>query len=104
MVPVIAASFNLGAYTWLWIFACLLVLYRKSWKRALALVPFGAYFLTNLLGPVVKMRYHYPFIACAASSFLSAVDHVEGSRQPERRRFREYAGRWNIIDGGRIYG
>ena len=64
-VPVIAASFNLGAYTWLWIFACLLVLYRKSWKRALALVPFGAYFLTNLLGPVVKMRYHYPFIACA---------------------------------------
>lgn len=68
-VPVIAASFNLGVYTWLWLFACLLVLYRKSWKRALALVPFGAYFLTNLLGPVVKMRYHYPFIACAPLLF-----------------------------------
>ena len=25
---------------------------------------FTGYFLTNLLGPVVKMRYHYPFIAC----------------------------------------
>ena len=64
-VPVVAAAFNLGVYTWLWIFACLLAFYGKQWKRALVLVPFGAYFLTNLLGPVVKMRYHYPFIACA---------------------------------------
>ena len=64
-VPVISALFNLGAYTWLWLFACLLALYGKQWRRAWVLVPFGAYFLTNLLGPVVKMRYHYPFIACA---------------------------------------
>ena len=64
-VPVAAATFNLGAYTWLWIFACLLVLYGRRWKRALILVPFGGYFLTNLLGPVVSLRYHYPFIACA---------------------------------------
>lgn len=28
------------------------------------MAPFTGYFLTNLLGPVVKMRYHYPFIAC----------------------------------------
>lgn len=64
-VPVISATFNLGVYTWLWVFACFLLLYGKRWKRAIILVPFGAYFLTNLLGPVVKMRYHYPFIACA---------------------------------------
>ena len=31
----------------------------------MVLVPFGGYFLTNLLGPVVALRYHYPFIACA---------------------------------------
>lgn len=64
-VPVVSALFNLGIYTWLWLFACLLALYGKQWRRAWVLVPFGAYFLTNLLGPVVKMRYHYPFIACA---------------------------------------
>ena len=64
-VPVAAASFNLGTYTWLWLFAVLLLLYRREWSRMTALVPLGAYFLTNLLGPVVKMRYHYPFLACA---------------------------------------
>lgn len=64
-VPVIAAAFNLAVYTWLWMFSGLLLLYGKQWKKALTLVPLGAYFLTNLLGPVVKMRYHYPFIACA---------------------------------------
>ncbi len=64
-VPVIAATFNLGVYTWLWLFIMLLLLYGRQWKRLIVMAPFTGYFLTNLLGPVVKMRYHYPFIACA---------------------------------------
>lgn len=64
-IPVVSATFNLGVYTWLWLFSCLLLLYGRQWKRVIVLIPLGAYFLTSLLGPVVKMRYHYPFIACA---------------------------------------
>ena len=64
-VPVVAATFNLGVYTWLWLFTLLALLYRRDWKRLIVMAPFTGYFLTNLLGPVVKMRYHYPFIACA---------------------------------------
>ena len=64
-VPVVAATFNLGVYTWLWLFTVLALLYRRDWKRLIVMAPFTGYFLTNLLGPVVKMRYHYPFIACA---------------------------------------
>lgn len=37
---------------------------RGSGGGFLVMTPFTGYFLTNLLGPVVKMRYHYPFIAC----------------------------------------
>ncbi len=64
-LPVVAATFNLGVYTWLWLFTILALLYGKNWKRLIAMAPFAGYFLTNLLGPVVKTRYHYPFIACA---------------------------------------
>ena len=64
-VPIVAAMFNLGAYTWLWLFTMLLLLYSRQWRRLIVMAPFTGYFLTNLLGPVVKMRYHYPFIACA---------------------------------------
>ncbi len=64
-VPVVAATFNLGIYTWLWLFTLLTLFYGKDWKRLIIMAPFAGYFLTNLLGPVVKMRYHYPFIACA---------------------------------------
>ncbi|MGN8800465.1 DUF6020 family protein [Candidatus Merdisoma sp. HCP28S3_D10] len=64
-VPIVAATFNLGAYTWLWLFTMLLLLYSRQWRRLIVMAPFTGYFLTNLLGPVVKMRYHYPFIACA---------------------------------------
>ena len=64
-VPVVAATFNLGVYTWLWLFTMLLLLYSRQWRRLIVMAPFTGYFLTNLLGPVVKMRYHYPFIACA---------------------------------------
>ena len=63
-VPVIAATFNLGVYTWLWLFTMLLLFYARQWRRLIVMAPFTGYFLTNLLGPVVKMRYHYPFIAC----------------------------------------
>ena len=63
-VPVVAATFNLGAYTWLWLFTILVLLYARQWKSLIVMAPFMGYFLTNLLGPVVKMRYHYPFIAC----------------------------------------
>lgn len=63
-VPVIAATFNLGVYTWLWLFTMLLLFYARQWRRLIVMTPFTGYFLTNLLGPVVKMRYHYPFIAC----------------------------------------
>ena len=62
--PVIAATFNLGFYTWLWLFTILALLYARQWKQLIVMAPFTGYFLTNLLGPVVKMRYHYPFIAC----------------------------------------
>lgn len=64
-IPVVAATFNLGTYTWLLIFAVWFLLYRKRYKGLIGLIPFGAYFLTTLLGPVVKMRYHYPLIAGA---------------------------------------
>ncbi len=63
-VPIVAATFNLGIYTWLWLFTLLLLLYARQGRRLIVMAPFTGYFLTNLLGPVVKMRYHYPFIAC----------------------------------------
>ena len=58
-------TFRLGTYTWLLIFTFVLLLYRKQYNRLILLVPLAAYFATNLLGPVVKMRYHYPLMACA---------------------------------------
>lgn len=64
-VPVVAASFNLGVYTWLLLFAFLLLLYRQQYGELILVIPLLMYFLTTLLGPVVKMRYHYPLIACA---------------------------------------
>lgn len=64
-VPVVRLTFRLGTYTWLLIFTFVLLLYRKQYNRLILLVPLAAYFATNLLGPVVKMRYHYPLMACA---------------------------------------
>ena len=64
-VPVVAATFNLGTYTWLMLFALLLLLYRLQYRELVLLTPLLMYYLTTLLGPVVKMRYHYPLIACA---------------------------------------
>lgn len=64
-VPVVAASFNLGVYTWLFLFALLLLFYRQQYGELILIIPLLMYFLTTLLGPVVKMRYHYPLIACA---------------------------------------
>lgn len=85
-VPVAAALFNLGVYTWFWIFTGFLLLYRKQWRKILVLVPFGAYFLTNLLGPVVKMRYHYPFVACApllcCLIWMARKEQMENSQKP----------------------
>lgn len=64
-VPVLAACFNLGTYTWLLLFALLLLLYRQQYGELILVIPLLMYFFTTLLGPVVKMRYHYPLIACA---------------------------------------
>lgn len=64
-VPVVAATFNLGTYTWLMLFTLLLLLYRLQYRELVLLAPLLMYYLTTLLGPVVKMRYHYPLIACA---------------------------------------
>ena len=64
-VPVLAACFNLGTYTWLLLFAILLLLYRQQYGELILVIPLLMYFFTTLLGPVVKMRYHYPLIACA---------------------------------------
>ncbi len=64
-VPVVSAFFNLGCYTWLLLFALLFLLYRRQYGEILILIPLVMYFVTTLLGPVVKMRYHYPLIACA---------------------------------------
>lgn len=64
-LPVIRMTFRLGTYTWLLLFAALLLLYRRQYERLLLVIPLGMYFFTTLLGPVVKMRYHYPLIACA---------------------------------------
>lgn len=85
-VPVVSATFNLGVYTWLWLFACLLLFYRKERGRLLILVPFGAYFLTNLLGPVVKMRYHYPFIVCAPLLLYLIWSQGETAKSEKRGR------------------
>ncbi len=64
-MPIFAASFNLGVYTWLMLFTLLMLLYRQQYRQLILVIPLLMYFLTTLLGPVVKMRYHYPVIACA---------------------------------------
>lgn len=64
-VPLLSYTFWLGTYTWLILFALLLLLYRRQYGQIILLIPLLAYFATNLLGPVVKMRYHYPLMACA---------------------------------------
>lgn len=63
-VPVISASFNLGAYTWLLLFAFLLLLYRRQYGEMILVIPLFMYLVTTMLGPIVTMRYHYPVIAC----------------------------------------
>ncbi len=62
-VPVVSATFNLGTYTWLLLFALMFLLYRRQYGGLTALLPLLMYFFTSLLGPIVKMRYHYPLIA-----------------------------------------
>jgi len=64
-VPILSLTFSLGTYTWLLLFAFVLLFYRKQYRELVLLLPLAAYFATNLLGPIVKMRYHYPLIACA---------------------------------------
>lgn len=87
-VPVIAATFNLGIYTWLWLFTLLTLLYGRNWERLIAMAPFTGYFLTNLMGPVVKMRYHYPFLACAPLMLYllwsSRSKRVDAGKQSEK--------------------
>lgn len=68
-VPVVAATFNLGSYTWLLLFTFLLLLYRRQYGGLILVIPLAMYFATTLLGPVVKMRYHYPLIVCAPLIF-----------------------------------
>jgi hypothetical protein len=63
--PQVSWTFNLGTYTWILLFAILLLLYRRQYRELLLTAPLFMYFITTLLGPVVKMRYHYPLIACA---------------------------------------
>lgn len=64
-IPIVSTTFNLGAYTWLLLFAFLLLLYRKQYRELFLGIPLFMYFLTTMLGPIVTMRYHYPLIACA---------------------------------------
>lgn len=64
-IPVVAATFNLGVYTWLMLFAILFLLYRKRYGGLVGVIPLAMYLFTSLLGPVVKMRYHYPLIVAA---------------------------------------
>lgn len=63
-LPVVSATFNLGVYTWLLLFAFLLLLYRRQYKELFLGIPLFMYLLTTMLGPIVTMRYHYPLIAC----------------------------------------
>ena len=60
----ISASFNLGVYTWLLLFAFLLLLYRRQYGELILVIPLFMYLVTTMLGPIVTMRYHYPVIAC----------------------------------------
>ena len=87
-VPVVRLTFRLGTYTWLLIFTFVLLLYRKQYDRLILLVPLAAYFATNLLGPVVKMRYHYPLMACAPLILYliwKRPSSVETAEQERRR-------------------
>jgi len=62
---VLSATFHPAPYTWLLLFAFVLLLYRRQYSQLVLLIPLAAYFATNLLGPIVKLRYHYPLMACA---------------------------------------
>jgi len=64
-LPVLSATFHPAPYTWLLLFAFVLLLYRRQYSQLVLLIPLAAYFATNLLGPIVKLRYHYPLMACA---------------------------------------
>lgn len=63
-IPVAAATFNLGWYTWLLLFSFLLMLYRRQYGELILAVPLFMYLVTTMLGPIVTMRYQYPLIAC----------------------------------------
>ena len=44
-------------------YSLMFLLYRRQYGGLTALLPLLMYFFTSLLGPIVKMRYHYPLIA-----------------------------------------
>lgn len=61
-VPFLYLIFCTGIVSWTSLFLLAQIIIRKQYRKILAFVPFGALFLTILLGPVALLRYTYPLM------------------------------------------
>ncbi len=61
-VPFLYLIFCTGIVSWTILFLLAQIIIRKQYRKILAFVPFGALFLTILLGPVALLRYTYPLM------------------------------------------
>lgn len=54
--------FNLGTYSFLFLFVTFYMIYKKKYKLLSILMIYWGYYLTLLLAPVALIRYGFPFI------------------------------------------
>ncbi len=61
-VPFLYLVFCTGIVFWIILFLLAEVIIRRQYHKILLFIPFGALFLTILLGPVALLRYTYPLM------------------------------------------
>lgn len=63
-IPVISFILNQAFPFWMMIFVGSLLLYKKRYKEMIPLLLILGFWGTNLLGPLIAIRYAYPIIVC----------------------------------------
>lgn len=62
-IPFVYILFCTGFVSWIILFLMAEIIIKKEWRKLMVFIPFGALFLTILLGPVALLRYTYPLMA-----------------------------------------
>ena len=78
--PVVSVLFKPAFYFWMFVYLCMVVLFKKSRKGISVFAYPLLYFMTMFLGPCVNFRYIYPFIVVLPILTAFILSEKESSR------------------------